>query len=249
VNQKVAQALLAKRGCVVTTAADGQAAVETYSRESFDVILMDVQMPNVDGFTATRMIRDREAQGLRRTPIIAMTAHAMQGDREQCLAVGMDGYVTKPIEPDELYAAIDQAAPKRRDADRRPLRPARGDAGGVVDWSAALRRLYGDEALLRSMAETFLLEAEPLFAEARAALEAADGARLRRAGHTIKGSFGYFAARGGFDAGVRLEAAAKKEDWAAAGEALEELVRIWSETEGELIEFCRQRDLIEAPQS
>jgi PAS domain S-box-containing protein len=102
VNQLVMQRLLVKRGHRVTIAATGKAAIDALSRDRFDLVFMDVQMPEVDGFEATREIRKREASGQPRTPIVALTAHAMSGDRERCLEAGMDGYMTKPVNPKEL---------------------------------------------------------------------------------------------------------------------------------------------------
>jgi CheY-like chemotaxis protein len=108
VNQKLGVRLLEKRGHTVVVAGNGREALEVLARESFDVILMDVQMPEMDGLEATAAIRADEARTRRHLPIIAMTAHAMKGDRERCLAAGMDAYVAKPIQPKELYEAIDQ---------------------------------------------------------------------------------------------------------------------------------------------
>ena len=98
--------MLSKRGHRVTVASTGLEAVEASERESFDVVLMDVQMPTMDGLQAAAAIRHRERSTGGRLPIIAMTAHAMKGDRERCLEAGMDGYVTKPIRPGELFEAI-----------------------------------------------------------------------------------------------------------------------------------------------
>jgi CheY-like chemotaxis protein len=102
VNQRVACAMLRKRGHHVTVANNGREAVDAVARETFDVVLMDVQMPEMNGFEATHSLRERERGTGSRLPILAMTAHAMTGDRERCLAAGMDGYVTKPI----TYAAL-----------------------------------------------------------------------------------------------------------------------------------------------
>jgi CheY-like chemotaxis protein len=113
VNQKLAVALLKKRGHEVTVAQNGQEAVQLAQTEPFDVILMDVEMPEMDGFQATAAIRQREKALALHTPIIAMTAHAMKGDRERCLAAGMDAYVAKPIRPAELFAAIESLVPGR----------------------------------------------------------------------------------------------------------------------------------------
>ena len=117
VNRKIAIAFLEKRGHVVTVAENGQIASELAGRETFDLILMDVQMPVMGGFDATRIIRERERELGGHIPILALTARAMKGDREQCLAAGMDSYLTKPFRADELYATVDAlvaATPSRR---------------------------------------------------------------------------------------------------------------------------------------
>ncbi len=107
VNQKLALRLLQKRGHRVSLAADGRHAVAAVQHENFDVVLMDVQTPQMDGFEATAAIRAQEESSGRHLTIIAMTAHAMQGDRERCLAAGMDGYLAKPIKPQELYDVLE----------------------------------------------------------------------------------------------------------------------------------------------
>jgi CheY-like chemotaxis protein len=107
VNQKLAVRLLEKLGHAVVLANNGREAVEAVGREAFDVVLMDVQMPEMGGLEATAAIREGEAGGGRRLPIIALTAHAMKGDRERCLAAGMDGYVSKPIRREDLVREID----------------------------------------------------------------------------------------------------------------------------------------------
>jgi CheY-like chemotaxis protein len=108
VNQKLASCLLEKRGHIVVTAADGRQALERLETESFDLVLMDVQMPEMDGFEATDAIRKKEGATGRHLPIVAMTAHAMRGDRERCLAAGMDGYVSKPIIAEELLRVVEK---------------------------------------------------------------------------------------------------------------------------------------------
>jgi CheY-like chemotaxis protein len=118
VNQAVARRLLQKRGHIVTTVNNGREALAAVEKETFDMILMDVQMPEMDGLEATRAIRAQERHSGGHLPIIAMTAHAMQGDRELCLAAGMDAYVSKPIAVHELLGAIDHVLPV--DATLRP---------------------------------------------------------------------------------------------------------------------------------
>jgi len=108
VNQRLATRLLEKRGHRVTVAANGREAVEAYARVRFDLVLMDLQMPEMDGFEATAAIRRREMGGVTHLPIIALTAHAMKGDQERCLAAGMDGYLAKPIRTPELDEVLDR---------------------------------------------------------------------------------------------------------------------------------------------
>ena len=110
VNQEVAVGLLEMRGHCVTVADNGRLAVEALAKQNFDVVLMDLEMPEMDGMAATAAIRLSEQNSEEHIPIIAMTAHAIKGFREQCLAAGMDGYVSKPIQPAELFAAVEQAA-------------------------------------------------------------------------------------------------------------------------------------------
>jgi CheY-like chemotaxis protein len=111
VNQKVASRFLEKRGHTVVVTESGKKALAAWQEQPFDLILMDVQMPEMDGFEATAIIREQEKSGAKHTPIIAMTAHAMVGDRERCLAAGMDDYVSKPINADDLFAAIARLMP------------------------------------------------------------------------------------------------------------------------------------------
>jgi two-component system sensor histidine kinase/response regulator len=116
VNQKLALRLLEKRGFVVTIAGDGRTALNEWEKGSFDIVLMDVQMPTMDGFEATAAIREREKSTRAHIPIVAMTAHALKGDEERCIAAGMDAYVSKPIRTNELFAIIDNLLRKTEDA-------------------------------------------------------------------------------------------------------------------------------------
>jgi CheY-like chemotaxis protein len=121
VNQKLAVRLLEKRGHAVVAAGDGRQALAALAQEHFDVVLMDVQMPDMDGFEATAAIRDEEKTTGAHVPIIAMTAHAMKGDEERCLRAGMDGYVSKPIDAPSLFRTIES------------LIPAGSEAAGVAE--------------------------------------------------------------------------------------------------------------------
>jgi CheY-like chemotaxis protein len=121
VNQRLAVRLLEKAGHTVVVAENGRVAVAAASRQRFDVILMDVQMPEMGGFEATAAIRAAEAASGGHVPIVAMTAHAMPGDADRCLAAGMDDYVAKPVRPEQLFAAIDRARPKTERSDAPPV--------------------------------------------------------------------------------------------------------------------------------
>jgi CheY-like chemotaxis protein len=116
INQKLAARLLEKAGHVVTIAANGKEAVHQVAARQFDLVLMDVQMPEMDGLEATAVIRQSELGRERHLPIVALTAHAMVGDREKCLGAGMDGYVTKPVQPPVLFAAMAEALGLQRSA-------------------------------------------------------------------------------------------------------------------------------------
>jgi CheY-like chemotaxis protein/HPt (histidine-containing phosphotransfer) domain-containing protein len=196
-NQKLAVGLLAKYGHRVTVVNNGVEAVAALDAGAFDVVLMDVQMPEMDGLEATRTIRRKEAQSSRHVPIVAMTAHAMKGDREQCLEAGMDDYVSKPIRLDALFAALGRVAPAvpENPAADPPQEPASKPAG-EVDWPAALRTAQNDPALLKAVAQAFLEECPVLLEQLDAALCEGDADVVRRASHTLKGSMRTFSPNG-----------------------------------------------------
>lgn len=177
---------------------------------------MDVQMPEMDGFAATAAIRERERHTGGHLPVIAMTAHAMKGDRELCLSKGMDGYVTKPLRPEDLFAALEGLADvgpaSRAGPDLPPAQP--------FDLSAALKRAGGDDELLRELAGLCLDECPKLLAEIREAVGGKDAARLRTAAHTLKGSVATFAADEAAAAALRLEEMGRAGRWDGVGDAL-----------------------------
>jgi signal transduction histidine kinase/CheY-like chemotaxis protein len=199
VNRTVAVGLLEKRGHHVTAVENGQRAVELVRKTSFDLVLMDVQMPVLDGFAATAAIRKLEANSGIHTPIIAMTAHAMKGDRERCLAAGMDDYVSKPFRPHELFAAVERVTPVTDDAETG------GDSSLVFHREEALRNVGGDDAILTEMVELFTTECPKQMAEIAAAYQAGDPNALSRAAHTLKGSVSLFGADAARAAAQRVE--------------------------------------------
>jgi two-component system sensor histidine kinase/response regulator len=212
VNQRLAVGLLERHGHRVAIANNGRQALEMAEGNGFDVILMDVQMPELDGLEATRLLREREQQTGRHIPIVAMTAHALKGDRERCLAAGMDEYVAKPVRERQLLLALhavlgEEVVPPPAEAVEVVAEPD----DEVLNWQEALKVCGGDRSLLRDIAEAFLEEHPRRIDEIRRAIDTADWELLHRAAHTIKGSMRYFGARAVFDRAFGLEqlAAAK----------------------------------------
>jgi CheY-like chemotaxis protein len=206
VNQRLAVGLLERHGHRVTIANNGRQAVDLAEGDNFDAILMDVQMPEMDGLEATRVIREQEKQTGRHVPIIAMTAHALKGDRERCLNCGMDEYVSKPVRERQLLGALravlgdEVAAPPTE----QPPDYSLGETN-VIDWDAALKICAGDRELLREIAAAFLEEHPRRIDEIQRAMDTADWELLHRAAHTIKGSMRYFGAAAVFDRAFGLE--------------------------------------------
>jgi CheY-like chemotaxis protein/HPt (histidine-containing phosphotransfer) domain-containing protein len=226
VNQRLAVRVLEKQGHTVAVAGNGREAVEASARECFDLVLMDVQMPELGGMEATRLIRAREKEAGGHVPIIALTAHAMKGDRERCLAAGMDGYVSKPIQARELQGAIDEVLRRlgRSPGGEKPAEEEKGPPVGPdeLDRAVALERVGGDLELLHELAQMFAAEAPSWLEGLVNAVTAADAAALKRVAHTLKGAVGTFGARRAFDAALRLEMLGREGNLAEAPEALVE---------------------------
>jgi len=230
VNQKLAIKQLEKQGHTTSVAENGQLAVEAWQAGDFDLILMDMMMPEMDGLEATRRIRGIElsAGQNRRIPIIAMTANAMTGDRERCLEAGMDGYVSKPVKPEALFMEIKRVlqGDARNPAQSTPTSPGRAaaataktpDQSPIFDRADALSRIDGDEDLLAILLDMFLADAPNYLAEIDNALSSQDWPRLHRAGHTLKGIFATFSAQRGEHLAQQMEHSAKAADVAACTE-------------------------------
>jgi PAS domain S-box-containing protein len=187
-NQKLIQLLLEKRGYRSTVARTGPTAVEAMLRNNFDLVLMDVELPGMNGIEATRAFRQSEASGTRHLPIVAMTAHAMRGDRERCLEAGMDAYVSKPIHASDLYRTIESlmklGAPQpARTSSESP------DAG---EAAAMLERFGGNPRFFRSLVRTFQKDAASQLARIARAIGRRDSQALASAAHTLKGAAGVF---------------------------------------------------------
>jgi CheY-like chemotaxis protein/HPt (histidine-containing phosphotransfer) domain-containing protein len=199
VNQKVAVRMLGKLGCRVDVAKNGREAVEMAAETAYDVIFMDCQMPEMDGYEATRLIREREGEG-RHTPIVALTAHAMAGDRERCLAAGMDDYLSKPVPREGMEAVLRRYA----DAELSDEAALHGAGQGASDRPAAepsfdkdtlLRAVDRDPEMIAELARLFRRQALPQLEELRAAVAAGDAESVRRLGHALKGGLATLYAR------------------------------------------------------
>jgi PAS domain S-box-containing protein len=212
-NQKLVTLLLAQHGHRVTMTANGREAVAKAGERPFDVILMDVQMPGMDGFEATAAIRARERATGTRTRIVAMTAHAMEGDRERCLSAGMDAYVAKPLRADALLATIDDLVPAGAggqvpSAHAEPVPP-------IVDGDALLEDFGGSQTVLAETIGVFLSDAPRQIETLRTAARARDAGAVAPAAHALKGSAGLFSKGPAYEAARALELAAKDGDLTA----------------------------------
>jgi PAS domain S-box-containing protein len=192
-NQKLVVGLLTKWGHQVSVAQHGREALDLCAATQFDLVLMDVQMPELDGIEATRILRRRERETGRHVPIIALTAHALKGDREKCLAAGMDAYVSKPLRAQELLEALRTFFPAPRDP--RAVADVQGAPGPIVNWSVALENTSGHAPLLREVTEVSADEVPHLWQELDRALGADDARTVQRVAHGIKGVVRIFAAR------------------------------------------------------
>jgi signal transduction histidine kinase/CheY-like chemotaxis protein/tetratricopeptide (TPR) repeat protein/tRNA A-37 threonylcarbamoyl transferase component Bud32 len=224
VNQQVASRLLKLRGHHVVLANNGKEALAALEQEAFDLVLMDVQMPEMDGFTATAAIRAKERETGAHIPIVAMTAHAMRGDRERCLEAGMDSYLAKPIHMQALYETVEAITPTTPlpppPEAPAPLEEPRDD---VLNWNAALRRIGGRTELLDQIVKLFYTESDTLMCEIQKAIAAADAVKLQRAAHSLKGSADCFCATATVQAALRLEVIGRDSMLTEADDAYAEL--------------------------
>lgn len=215
INQKVALLQLKKLGCSADAVPNGREAVEAVAAIPYDMVLMDCQMPEMDGFEAAAAIRKRQAQAGRKTVIIAMTANALEGDRQRCLAAGMDDYISKPIRIEDLAAAI-------------------GRWYRSVD-PAALEGLFelGDKAVVRDLVEHFLQDAGARLEALRAAARDGEASVIRNEAHSLKGSSGNLGARGVQRLSAQLETLGREERLEGAQKLVDAL-------ENELADAARQ---------
>ena len=206
-NQKLVTYILKDRGHSIDVIDDGQQAIRMAQENRHDIILMDVQMPGMDGLEATKAIRAQEG-GQRRVPIIAMTAHAMKGDRERCLATGMDGYLSKPIDGHEMIALVESLATGSAASEVVPpasVEPGNTPAAVVFDPGLALKRCDNNHEMVEEMIKCFFDDVDRLFPKMRSALERGDLAAVGRLGHRLKGTVLYLGAESAQEAARRVE--------------------------------------------
>jgi two-component system, sensor histidine kinase and response regulator len=225
INQKVAVSLLEKMGHRADVVGNGKEALEAFKLVPYDIILMDVQMPEMDGFEASRQIRAIEERKGRHTPIIAITAHARKEDREKCLVAGIDDYVSKPIKPEDLKAAIARriaAAKTIPSTDPASESPASAD---VLNFTEALTLVGGNRELLCEVARIFLNQYPKFLEETHQALSRADCEALSSAAHALAASVGQLAGERAFAAAKKLEQVCSRGDFSEVPGALAELER------------------------
>jgi signal transduction histidine kinase/DNA-binding NarL/FixJ family response regulator len=232
-NQKLAAYILRDRGHAVDIAESGQQALSMTENDRYDVILMDVQMPGMDGIQATAAIRAREG-GQRRVPIVAMTAHAMKGDRQRCLASGMDGYLSKPILGKELLATVEHWGGKTAPPST-PQDPAARDSPETADsapapatetvfhFEEAVARLDGRQELFQDMVGFFFQDAPASLAGIRAGLQENNAAAVAHHAHKLMGTLLYLGAAPASEAARRVEIAGQSRDLTDADAAVAHL--------------------------
>jgi two-component system, sensor histidine kinase and response regulator len=203
VNQVVILRVLQKMGHTPVLAQNGKEALALASAEKFDLVFMDVQIPEMDGLTATAAIRESEKASGAHLPIFAMTAHAMKGDRDRCLQAGMDGYITKPVR----FSDIEETLSGLESLPTTVAKPKPKPAGEAASWNKAeaLGRIGGDEELLDELCQIFLEESPKLLEKLRQAVASGDSDGVMRAAHSLKGESSYLGAGGTSQAARQLE--------------------------------------------
>ena len=229
-NQKVLLRILERLGYRADIVANGKEAVEGWEKVPYELIFMDVQMPEMDGLEATRAIRSREREIGRRVSIIAMTAHTMKEDRERCLEAGMDDFVSKPIQPKDINEAIQRYMERGASMEKNSVLPPNPSTGEpVFNRKELLDRLDGDEELLREIIEVFLKDIPLQMEKLKAALPNGEAAVVQRQAHTMKGAAANINAELMRQGAWEVEMAAKEENWQKARALVEALEKQFEE--------------------
>ncbi|SMG33117.1 GAF domain-containing hybrid sensor histidine kinase/response regulator [Dethiosulfovibrio salsuginis] len=214
-NRTVAEAMLAKLGHAVRSVPSGRDGLKALTEGHFDLVFMDIHMPGMDGLETTALIRERSSSVTDRSvPVVALTANVMRGDREKYISQGMDGYLPKPIMPDELRQVLSGFSPRKK---------AEGGRSFVLDLKELYHRMGGDQQLVDRVLDTFIADLPEIEASLRDGLASKDLKRIRLQGHTLKGASAGVGANGLKIVGYRLQRAAENGDWGMLGVLLEDL--------------------------
>jgi PAS domain S-box-containing protein len=258
VNQRVAMGILRKHHYEVTAVDNGRAALQALKKRSFDLVLMDVQMPEMDGFAATTAIREAERITGEHLPIVAMTARAMKGDREACLAAGMDGYLSKPLNSKQLFEMIEKVLagrlPHGAKADSfacdnevlfaneglKSSSPSPAEKSTVIDFDALLERVEHDGTLMAEMIEMYLQTAPQLLVEIEAGVQRRQPEIVEKAAHALKGALRNLSALPGAEVAERLETDSREGALDAADRDLEVLRYELGRLQGELTHWSKE---------
>lgn len=216
VNQRLAEGVLSRQGHTIRVANNGREAIEALRETEFDVVLMDIQMPEMDGLEATKAIRLAEQITGKHQPIIAMTAHAMAGDRELCIESGMDEYVSKPIRVNELMDRLASVLDGRQRCAAEETTPVAPHDSSALDWDLILEGTAGDEEILRDCVEACLLETPRLISEIKQAIANSNADALKRNAHSLKGSISFLHQAGAIQAAQELETRGENNDFSDA---------------------------------
>jgi CheY-like chemotaxis protein/HPt (histidine-containing phosphotransfer) domain-containing protein len=247
-NQQVALGVLRKFGLSADVVANGSEAIEALKNVPYSLVLMDVQMPEIDGLEATHRIRDVRTGVLdHRVPVIAMTAHAMQGDREKCLAAGMDDYISKPISPQALAAVLEKWLPpealerSENAGIQEPIRGESEDSRALTIWDRPgfLRRLLGDEALARKTITGFLEDLPRQMKNLDEFLGQGDAPGVERQAHTIMGAAANMGGEALRGEAFRIQNAAKNGDLETAGSLLPSLREKFTALERKMCDYLK----------
>jgi CheY-like chemotaxis protein/HPt (histidine-containing phosphotransfer) domain-containing protein len=217
-NQTFILRLLEKNGFQAILVENGQQAVETFNPDAFDIILMDVQMPEMDGFEATRNIRKIEEQNGGHIPIIAMTAYATEGDRERCLAAGMDDYVSKPISAVKLFKAIESLIPAEKSAETGD-----GQKETLPEKDNFIKSFENDHSLFKELVEIYVNDYPQMLNTLRTSLKALDAKTFSRTAHSLKGMLRNFQAETAADTAFDLEKRGKQGELDGSDQIIESL--------------------------
>jgi two-component system, sensor histidine kinase and response regulator len=222
INQMMVVRMFESLGHLSTVAVNDRELLSMLKTGSFDLVFMDMQMPEMDGLTATREIRERERASGTHIPIVAMTAHAMKGDREHCLAAGVDAYIAKPVSRQIIAETIESILSAQKVL--APSTPQRQQQGSTC-WNPrkVLENVEGDETLLRELLQIFMEECPKRLAMLEEAIQESDGERIENVAHTLKGELAYLGLSNAMEEARNLERMAHERSFHSSGDLFRRL--------------------------